>query len=49
MQAINFAFKDYFKKIFNVNRDKDGSAKWVAANIVAGSAAGAISTLILCL
>ncbi|KAG0514145.1 hypothetical protein BDA96_10G165200 [Sorghum bicolor] len=44
-QALNFAFKDYFKSLFNFNRDRDGYWRWFAGNIASGSAAGATSLL----
>lgn len=44
-QALNFAFKDYFKSLFNFKRDKDGYLKWFAGNIASGSGAGATSLL----
>uniref|UniRef100_A0ACD5ZRS1 Uncharacterized protein n=1 Tax=Avena sativa TaxID=4498 RepID=A0ACD5ZRS1_AVESA len=44
-QALNFAFKDYFKGLFNFKRDKDGYLKWFAGNIASGSGAGATSLL----
>ncbi|TVU11431.1 hypothetical protein EJB05_45017 [Eragrostis curvula] len=44
-QALNFAFKDYFKALFNFKRDKDGYWKWFAGNVASGSAAGATSLL----
>lgn len=44
-QALNFAFKDYFKGLFNFNKDRDGYWKWFAGNIASGSAAGATSLL----
>ncbi|GJN28917.1 hypothetical protein PR202_gb17091 [Eleusine coracana subsp. coracana] len=44
-QALNFAFKDYFKALFNFKKDKDGYWKWFAGNIASGSAAGATSLL----
>ncbi|GMP23726.1 hypothetical protein CsSME_00001222 [Camellia sinensis var. sinensis] len=44
-QALNFAFKDYFKRLFNFKRDKDGYWKWFAGNLASGAAAGASSTL----
>eukprot|EP00262_Sarcandra_glabra_P019673 TRINITY_DN750_c0_g1_i1.p1 TRINITY_DN750_c0_g1~~TRINITY_DN750_c0_g1_i1.p1 ORF type:complete len:389 (+),score=64.36 TRINITY_DN750_c0_g1_i1:174-1340(+) len=43
-QALNFAFKDYFKRMFNVKKD-DGYWKWFGANLASGSAAGACSLL----
>jgi solute carrier family 25 (adenine nucleotide translocator) protein 4/5/6/31 len=42
-QALNFAFKDYFKRTFGYNKDKDGYAKWFAGNLASGGAAGACS------
>jgi len=42
-QALNFAFKDYFKRMFNFNKDKDGYWKWFAGNLASGGAAGACS------
>ncbi|OAY84782.1 ADP,ATP carrier protein 1, mitochondrial [Ananas comosus] len=30
--ALNFAFKDYFKRMFNFKKDKDSYWKWFAAN-----------------
>jgi len=44
-QALNFAFKDYFKRTFGYSRDKDGYAKWFAGNLASGGAAGACSLL----
>jgi len=44
-QALNFAFKDYFKALFNFSRDRDGYWRWFAGNIASGSAAGATSLL----
>lgn len=29
-QALNFAFKDYFKRLFGFNKDRDGYWKWFA-------------------
>lgn len=45
MQALNFAFKDYFKRLFNFKKDKDGYWKWFAGNLASGGAAGASSLL----
>ncbi|KAG6519603.1 hypothetical protein ZIOFF_023099 [Zingiber officinale] len=42
-QALNFAFKDYFKRMFNFKKDKDGYWKWFAGNLASGGAAGACS------
>jgi len=44
-QALNFAFKDKFKKLFGFNKDKDGYAKWMMGNLASGGAAGASSML----
>jgi solute carrier family 25 (adenine nucleotide translocator) protein 4/5/6/31 len=41
-QALNFAFKDTFKKMFNVKKD-EGYVKWFAANMASGGLAGASS------
>ncbi|WOH14658.1 hypothetical protein DCAR_0934178 [Daucus carota subsp. sativus] len=38
-QALNFAFKDYFKRLFNFNKDRDGYWKWFAGNLGSGGAA----------
>ncbi|KAF7152208.1 hypothetical protein RHSIM_Rhsim01G0191100 [Rhododendron simsii] len=46
-QAFNFAFKDYFKKLFNFKKDRDGYWKWFAGNLASGSAAGASSLLLV--
>ena len=45
MQALNFAFKDYFKGLFNFKKDRDGYWKWFAGNMASGSAAGASSSV----
>ncbi|KAK7272034.1 hypothetical protein RJT34_28388 [Clitoria ternatea] len=44
-RALNFAFKDYFKKLFNFKKDKDGYLKWLAGNLASGAAAGASSSV----
>ncbi|CAI0385475.1 unnamed protein product [Linum tenue] len=44
-QALNFAFKDYFKRLFNFKKDRDGYWKWFAGNLMSGGAAGASSLL----
>ncbi|KAF8586088.1 mitochondrial carrier [Ramaria rubella] len=43
-QALNFAFKDYFKKTFGYKK-KDGYALYVGGNVASGAAAGASSSL----
>ncbi|CAG8638154.1 10249_t:CDS:2 [Paraglomus occultum] len=42
-QALNFAFKDKFKRMFNYNKEKDGYTKVFLGNIASGGAAGAVS------
>jgi len=42
-QALNFAFKDSFKKIFPWKKDKDGYLLWFAGNMASGGLAGAAS------
>jgi solute carrier family 25 (adenine nucleotide translocator) protein 4/5/6/31 len=42
-QALNFAFKDSFKRMFGYNKDRDGYWKWFAGNLASGGAAGAAS------
>jgi solute carrier family 25 (adenine nucleotide translocator) protein 4/5/6/31 len=44
-QALNFAFKDYFKSLFGYKKDKDGYWVWFAGNLASGGAAGASSLL----
>ncbi|CAM6084929.1 unnamed protein product [Calypogeia fissa] len=44
-QALNFAFKDYYKQLFNYKRGKDPYWKVFAGNIASGSAAGASSLI----
>jgi len=44
-QALNFAFRDKFKKMFGYRKDRDGYAKWMAGNLASGGAAGATSLL----
>ena len=43
-QAFNFAFKDYFKLLFNYSQERDGYLKWAGGNILAGSLAGFASS-----
>ncbi|KAE8676814.1 ADP,ATP carrier protein 1 [Hibiscus syriacus] len=43
--GLEFAFKDYFKRLFNFKKDKDGYWKWFAGNLASGGAAGASSLL----
>ncbi|KAF9058971.1 mitochondrial carrier domain-containing protein [Rhodocollybia butyracea] len=43
-QALNFAFKDYFKSLFGFKKN-DGYWTWFAGNIASGAGAGASSLL----
>ncbi|KAG9151873.1 hypothetical protein Leryth_002142 [Lithospermum erythrorhizon] len=43
--ALIFAFKDYFKSLFNFKKHRDGYWKWFAGNLGSGGAAGASSLL----
>jgi len=42
-QALNFAFKDYYKQKSSYNKTRDGYAKWFVGNLASGGAAGASS------
>jgi len=42
-QALNFAFKDYFKRTLGFNKERDGYWWWFAGNMASGGAAGASS------
>ncbi|GAB5586364.1 ADP/ATP carrier protein [Umbelopsis nana] len=42
-QALNFAFKDKFKRMFNKDKNRDGYWAWFAGNLASGGAAGASS------
>ncbi|UZJ55639.1 hypothetical protein CBS101457_004959 [Exobasidium rhododendri] len=43
-QALNFAFKDYYKSLFHYNRE-DSYWKWFGGNVASGSAAGSTTLL----
>ncbi|KAK4723578.1 hypothetical protein R3W88_026357 [Solanum pinnatisectum] len=43
--ALNFAFRDHFKRMFNFNKERDGYWKWFGGNLASGGAAGASSLL----
>jgi len=43
-QALNFAFKDYYKSLFAFKKD-DGYWRWFGGNVASGGAAGATSLL----
>lgn len=45
VQALNFAFKDYFKSLFGYKKDKDGYWAWFAGNMASGAAAGGASSV----
>lgn len=45
MQALNFAFKDYFKSLLGYRKDRDGYWKWFLGNLASGGLAGATSLL----
>lgn len=42
-QALNFAFKDYFKNLFGYKKEKDGYFLWIMGNMASGGMAGASS------
>ncbi len=44
-QALNFAFKDYFKSLLSYDKKKVGYWKWFGGNLASGGAAGACSLL----
>merc|ERR1712137_1395322 len=44
-QALNFAFKDKIKSMFNKSKEKDGQLAVFMANIASGGCAGALSLL----
>jgi solute carrier family 25 (adenine nucleotide translocator) protein 4/5/6/31 len=44
-QALNFAFRDKFKKMFGFKKERDGYWWWMAGNLASGGAAGATSLL----
>merc|ERR1712093_457813 len=44
-QALNFAFKDYYKSLFGYKKERDGYGWWMFGNLAAGGAAGATSLL----
>ena len=35
-QALNFAFRDTYKAMFNFKKDRDGYWKWMAGNLASG-------------
>ena len=42
-QALNFSFKDYFKRLFGRNKERDGYFVWFLGNLASGGAAGSLS------
>lgn len=44
-QALNFSFKDYFKRMFGKNKERDGYLPWFMGNLASGGAAGSMSLL----
>lgn len=42
-QALNFSFKDYFKRLFGRSKERDGYWIWFAGNLASGGAAGSCS------
>jgi solute carrier family 25 (adenine nucleotide translocator) protein 4/5/6/31 len=44
-QALNFAFKDWYKRKLSFDKKKDGYAWWFVGNLASGGAAGATSLL----
>eukprot|EP00011_Vannellida_sp_DIVA3-517-6-12_P014127 CAMPEP_0114610400 /NCGR_PEP_ID=MMETSP0168-20121206/3578_1 /TAXON_ID=95228 ORGANISM="Vannella sp., Strain DIVA3 517/6/12" /NCGR_SAMPLE_ID=MMETSP0168 /ASSEMBLY_ACC=CAM_ASM_000044 /LENGTH=319 /DNA_ID=CAMNT_0001821335 /DNA_START=84 /DNA_END=1043 /DNA_ORIENTATION=+ len=42
-QALNFAFKDYYKRLFAQDKVRDGYWRWFLGNMASGGAAGASS------
>jgi solute carrier family 25 (adenine nucleotide translocator) protein 4/5/6/31 len=44
-QALNFGFRNQFKRMFGYSKEKDGYWKWFVGNLASGGAAGATSLL----
>jgi len=44
-QALNFSLKDYFKRMFARDKDRDGYFTWFLGNLASGGAAGSVSLL----
>ncbi|KAF9580078.1 ADP/ATP carrier protein [Lunasporangiospora selenospora] len=42
-QALNFAFRDYFKSLFNYDKSRDSYTKWLLGNLASGGMAGGLS------
>lgn len=41
-QALNFAFRDTYKSMFNFKKDRDGYAKWMAGNLASGGVSNSL-------
>jgi solute carrier family 25 (adenine nucleotide translocator) protein 4/5/6/31 len=44
-QALNFSLKDYFKRLFGREKNRDGYFIWFLGNLASGGAAGSVSLL----
>lgn len=44
-QALNFSLKDYFKRLFGRDKNRDGYLVWFLGNLASGGAAGSVSLL----
>lgn len=42
-QALNFSLKDYFKRLFGRDKNRDGYFVWFLGNLASGGAAGSVS------
>lgn len=42
-QALNFSLKDYFKRLFGRDKNRDGYFIWFLGNLASGGAAGSVS------
>jgi len=42
-QALNFSLKDYFKRMFGRDKNRDGYFVWFLGNLASGGAAGSVS------
>jgi solute carrier family 25 (adenine nucleotide translocator) protein 4/5/6/31 len=45
IQALNFSFKDFFKRLLGKSKEKDGYWIWSASNLISGGAAGSASLI----
>ena len=44
-QALNFSLKDYFKRMFGRDKNRDGYFIWFLGNLASGGAAGSVSLM----